>query len=303
MNSHRLPHEYPDVEELNPYQILGVSEDDDIRIINSTYRKLINLLHPDKSLTQAAIKLGWTDQEKLEAFNKVKKAYDTISKKHKMINAPDYEMNYNISEEYKTENIDVNENNFNEQFELNKKKIEKMGYSDPYNEGYSNLFKPISQEEIKMIKSGSRPDIKVETTKQVKQNINQNQLAIITTTDLSNNYGQLGITKISDYSFSNSCKGGSFCGTDLKQVYEHNNEYWEDTVNRNKDIYNKYNDTTKVDKKINLHLSEREHIKFDPNIDIQLKQEELRKKKMEQLRLFQVSKNDDFYNKISRIKL
>jgi curved DNA-binding protein CbpA len=308
----RKPHEYPISDELNPYEILGVSENDDLRTINAVYRTLITALHPDKSLTQNAIRLGWTNEEKLTAFITVKKAYDTIAKKHKPINVPDFAVNYNVEEEFTIEqmvggNGKVDNATFNRQFNEYQEKIAKSGYADPYASGYQDLFKPMTEEEIRMIKSGQRPEIKVTTTEQIRRDdaaISNQQLALtVNDVNITNNFTELGLTKINDFSFSTASCKNQFCGTDLKAAYGQNNEYWEDTVRRNTEISSKYNDTTKVDNKMNNFMSERETVTFDPNIERQIQQEEYNRKKMEQLRQLKQKQTDNFYNKISKIHL
>jgi DnaJ like chaperone protein len=74
----RLQASYDTPEKSNPYEIIGVSRDDDEAAVKKAYRKLIHENHPDKliaqGLPQEFIDLA---NEKMAAINS---AYDTIKK-------------------------------------------------------------------------------------------------------------------------------------------------------------------------------------------------------------------------------
>ena len=85
----------------SPYEILGVSETDPFDKITAVYRKLLLALHPDKQLTSKAKKLGWTKEEKIEAYNNVVDAYREIKENNKKFKfAPQDNVEYNISSDF-----------------------------------------------------------------------------------------------------------------------------------------------------------------------------------------------------------
>ena len=68
---------------ISSYKILGVEVDTSLDDINAIYKKLVMVLHPDKQLTEEAQRLGWTLEEKNQAFTQVRAAYKQILKTRK----------------------------------------------------------------------------------------------------------------------------------------------------------------------------------------------------------------------------
>ncbi len=375
----KIPANYP-INELTPYQILGASENDSITEINSIYKRLVMVLHPDKALTADAKRLGWSAEEKSEAFNQVRKAYKTILKERKESNVPDYNIDYLIDENLKQDRLfnqynefvsstkskvsfdsvpifntgrandikhdgasgaaskgkghttrddiynefDIenglnkstvksfpvidkfNQDKFNEFFEHNKRKQQEDGFDDPFNRGYNDMFKPMSTEESNLIKSSlSRPDISVQTPSILKRpdmkdgrivsyGIRENFLL----SEPSVGYAEIGLSNVEDFSITvGGISSDCIHGSDLMAVYGQNYEYWEDSVKRDKNIYDKYNDTLAPEKKMNSHLSERSNLSYEPDLEIQreIDLENKRKEKLEELRKYQAKKEDNYY--------
>jgi hypothetical protein len=366
-DSSKIPANYP-VYKLTPYQILGTSPKDTLPVINAAYRSLVMVLHPDKALSVEAKKLGWSNEEKLEAFDQVRSAYKQILMERKESDCPDYNIDYYINEDLlqngdyekymdfqkKTtvnpnqvnSNVNPNQvntntnhnqvnsnhnqqhqlnpsgpfdsNKFNEFFTVTQKKHEENGFSDPFARGYNNLFntsEDTKERERSMIKSSmSRPDIQVSREKPSleKPDYTNGKLVQYVPKDLDSvgilthkvSYAELGLNQVNDFSVKLQCKG-SICGSDLMAVYGQNNEYWEDSVLRDKDLSSKFLDKTAPEKKMNEHLGQRSNFNFkeiDPAVQRSLMTEELSYQNSEKLRQLHQQKMDNYYNSQSTIK-
>jgi len=319
----KLPSQYP-TETRSPYEILGIDSSSDMKTINETYKKLIKLLHPDKSLTLEAKRLGWTPEEKHEAFMLVQEAYKDIleSRKYtdKQMNYPDIDIQYeNMAKETVLgfEDIIDNFNNesFNSKYDIKRKQDAENGFDDPYQRGYDMFNSSSSEAERERIrKGGSRQDIEVlKNPEQIPRKLNNGALV---------NYdyfadqncltlgkcpvSELGLTKINDFSITITNNAGiSLYGTDLMEVYGQNNETWEESVKRDPKLYQTYNDTTDISRKMNQYKSGRDvTIAIDDPI---IKQEELRNKqmiqKMEQARNQHLQKEYEYYGRRGLVNL
>ena len=118
---------------------------------------------------------------------------------------------------------------------------------------------------------------------------------------------ELGVSNISDFSAickTRSGKDSLFC-SDLMSVYGQNNEYWEDSVARDKSLHEKFNDKTAPEKKMNSYRGERDsfdHKAIDVNTQRQLDLEEKARKQQEMIRNNYLNKVDKYYSQNSRIK-
>lgn len=319
----KLPFQYPmpkESKKRSPYEILGVNPDDSIDEINAIYKKLVINLHPDKGLNEEAIKMGWTIEDKNRAFRQVRKAYKTILKSRKESDCPDYNIDYYINEEFtQTHRLDrlgmtkadttpdnFNINKFNRGYEAEMKYHEQHGFSDPYSRGYNEFDTGKDYNSNEKIKMPVRADIDVtKNPKLAKAPMKNGQIIRHVPKDQASfgmepngSYAELGITNIQDFSMTMDCKGG-ICGSDLMAVYGQNTENWEDSVARDRNLYSKYNDETRIDKKMNLLRSERENFDFkavDPEIQRQIRQEEEMNRKMDQMRASYIQSQDRYYD-------
>jgi curved DNA-binding protein CbpA len=322
----RLPIEYPSLKtETSPYEILGVSSDTSIDEINKLYKKLVISLHPDKGLSEEAIQMGWTVEEKNQAFRDVRKAYQTILKTRKDSDCPDYNIDYYIDEEFSQahrldkmglnptdalpENFNVK--HFNQNFSAEQQFHEQNGFSNPYERGYNEFGK--SKEDFfrdDKIKMPTRADIEVTKNPVLERaQMKDGRLINYVPKDQESfglqapgvGYTELGITTVEDFSMTMDCKGG-ICGSDLMSVYGQNNENWEDSVARDQSLYAKYNDQTRPEKKMNRLHNDRKNFDFkdvDPEIQRQIDQEKAAEERMERMRRSFVSSQDRYYDEFA----
>ena len=275
----RLPSEYP-LSEISPYQILGVQENDSLAQITATYRTMIKMLHPDRGLTIEARRLGWTDDEKNLAFIAVQDAYKTIVNERKYIdkqnNMPDYNLEYDIESDYtnhvqqKIDPRNFDQSAFNQLFEIERQRDIEQGFEDPYNRGYE-MFSNVNTQEHDLIRKGQgRQDIPVSVNqKRVPHKMDNGALVKYNYLDDQNCIKtgscpvmELGLTNINDFSVKIGSGSASLAGSDLMSVYGQDTEYWEDSVKKDQQLYNKYSDETRPEKKMNNHLSERDSFNF-----------------------------------------
>jgi hypothetical protein len=312
----KKPYEYPN-ENLyeEPYKILGVDPTITDEELKNEYSRLIKLLHPDKPLTTEAIKQGWTPESKLDAYFAVKNAYANILQLRQVSvenKYPDYNMDYNIDSDFTIpmdEIIDPKENMelFNLKFAKQRELDIKNGFEDPFNKGYSQFDNVRDYNDTKAIKNiPARADISV-----VKDPIVEKRSEDLIVRDYFSDYNcygsssfvnngyQLGASSVGDFSIIDM-KGSvptSF-GTDLMAVYGANYEYWEDTVKRNEKIYEKYQDTSSVTRKMNSALNSRDDTVFseyDPEMEDIRKQYEEQKILVENARKLQLMKEQQYY--------
>jgi curved DNA-binding protein CbpA len=342
----KRPIDYPGEDYLDPYDILGVDKTNSISEINQVYKRLILLLHPDKDLTSEAKRLGWSREDKNIAFVKVRTAYKKILEEKKESDVPDYNIEYYINEDLKQDNSfnnynDYNNNNinnddinndiesgsvrnmqgnnfnntsFNRFFEVTKKKQETSGFADPFSRGYSEMFSNRQIDADVKKEMTNRPDINVSMPEKfVGPEITNGRLVRFTPKEvnLSGNYfgncSELGLSTVEDFSFRIEAKANSIDCSDLMSVYGQNNENWEDSVKRDSELYQRFSDTTKVDKKLNMYMGQRTDIDIkrdrDPELDKQLAREYEQTRKIDELRSFRLKKENVFYSDEFRNRL
>jgi curved DNA-binding protein CbpA len=319
MSSHKLPSEYPKENELSAvYETLGLKESSTLVEIKNSYKNLIKLLHPDKPLTLAAKQAGWTLEEKNRAFIEVQEAYEYLIKLHAYeTNYPDVNIDYEIDSNFVVHNStsldpgNYNQDTFNKYFNEKKQQDLLNGFEDPYSKGY-DMFNSgannAESDDYKRIKSGmGRAEISVEVNpKLVQRDLHNGELTkhqyfadFNCQSNGSFNATELGKSSISDYSLTIS-KGTVPCtyGSDLMAVYGTNHEPWEDSVRRDTELYNKYSDTTRVEKRLSKQINERENTNFnDPLLknEYQIQKEQM--DIMERARLLQYQRELDYVDK------
>lgn len=303
---------------ISPYQILGVKEDDSLSDITKVYKNLMRILHPDKSNTSGYQELNLSIEKRIEAFRNVKNAYTNILKYRKESQYPDYNLDYFIEQELKQnlQNTDYtvqdttpenfNVNIFNNKFSGEKELHEKNGMADPYSRGYE-MFSTKNMNDSGPVKIQPRKAIDVSTPKTFSSNEIVNYLpkeaAVLLGETSSIGYQELGITTVDDFSMvTGSCKG-KLCGSDLMSVYGKNKENWEDSVSKNKQLFDRYNDDTDLTKKMNSIQGSRAGIYSEPlDKDIQKKIDEdiETAKMMENIRQRNLQKVEGYYTNYTK---
>ena len=246
---------------LSPFAVLGIEETDNRHIITGAYRRMILMVHPDK-----AGKLGWSPEECTEAFQQIKSAYQTIMRDYNFSDAPDYDILYSMDNIDSIDNTDFNKfknlKEFNKQFELNK-----MNDDDPYTVGYKDFGRQdmnkqqLEQELTKDYSVTTKKHYKKQEIQKFKPRVQQS----------NNNCYEFGLSNIDDFGFSSNSKASNtLSGSDISQVHE-NNEPWEVSVSRNKQLVKKYNNNQSLDSRLSDYLTQRDSL----NIDSEIKKSEL----------------------------
>jgi DnaJ-class molecular chaperone len=270
------------MDSLSPFAILGIEETDNRHIVTSAYRRMILMVHPDK-----AGKLGWSPEECTEAFQQIKSAYQTIMRDYNFSDAPDYDILYSMDNIDSIDNTDFkkfkNLKEFNKQFELNKNKDD-----DPYTVGYKD-FGRTKQLSDEALKRELTKDYGVTTSKKYKKReITKFKPQV---QQSNNNCYEFGLTNVDDFGFaSNSKTSNTLSGSDISQVHE-NNEPWEMSVSRNKQLVEKYNNTKSLDSRLSDYMSERDSLNIDSEVkksEQHFKQEiKTNRRRMEKIRSVQ----------------
>jgi hypothetical protein len=327
-SSYPIPLEHgPGGESQNPYTLLGVTPETPIEDINAVYKKLLIVLHPDKGITEDAQRLGWTVEEKNKAFRQIRNAYKVILKTRKEMDFPDYNLDYFVNEEFSqqygldrlnmtkqdTSPDNFSLNKFNQNFGTEQQYHEKQGFADPFAQGYKEFGgNKVFSDSGPTLKMPARPDIEAYTpTEFAKPEMVDGRIAKYIPKDIESvgiqashgvGFAELGLTTVDDFSMSMSCKGG-ICGSDLMSVYGTNNENWEDSVARDKELYNKYNDTTAPERKMSKLRSSRKTFDFkdvDPTIQRQIDEEERQNKRMQAMRQSYIQDQDRYYDEFAQ---
>lgn len=312
--NYRNPTDYPDDDyREDPYEILGVNRTDPIEKIKQVFNLLSKKLHPDRPLTATAIKEGWTKEEKNKAFIRLTSAFKEIMAEKDIERMyPDYQMNYDITGDISIPRNTKIENTeqLNAEFERAKRYDMENGFVDPNDFGYSQ-FAPNEDEYKQILDHGlSRADINVVGIEQKQRELSgDGSLVHNDYFSFQNCYDkgssiyatELGLNNISDYSITlNQNARDSLHGSDLMAVYGNNYEYWEDSVKRDSDLYKKYTDETRVDKKLTNYMKEYNSFdsgRRDPAILREMEQRTLEQQLIEDARKNIQLTRDAYYNK------
>lgn len=285
---------------ITPHDILGVPTNASIHQINTAYRNLILQLHPDKKS-----KIKWSNDERKEAFLRVRKAYKDITKNYNFKDVPEYNLEYQdwdqIAKPQLTTENNFDLNGFNQMFEQQKQKIEQAGMSDPYSVGYKEFNNKFKDPKKHLQSLNSEPKIK-------KHTLPKQQKQIVLTTpqtqqNTNNNCYEFGLTNVSDFGITTQSKNG-LSGSDLGSVYQ-DSEYWEETFNRHQKLKQKYNDTTDISSKMKKMEFDRSQLNINQEYKKAKELERIEKEKIarqfEKTRTVQMKK-DEFFKQIYSIK-
>jgi DnaJ-class molecular chaperone len=305
----------------NPYDVLGVSEKDSLEHIETVYKGFMKLLHPDKSNTPEAKRLGMSHDEKMRYLNIIVESYKTIKESYKERIYPDTNRTYRIDQAHtinfnngltEEDASNFNEHKFNMLFDNSLKRDSEAGMTDPFRKGYEdfNLGRDFSKN-TKVTAQSYSQDISVENSKNTKgPKMKDNRLIEYVPdstvfSNSSNNYQELGITSVSDFSTTIQGKG-TIHGTDLMTAYGQNLEPWQTTVQRDAELYSKFNDQSDIVAKSNNLKSDRANIynlPLDQNM-IDKENRHLEKlKKQENKRVLSMKTRDEYYNSLNQGRL
>jgi DnaJ-class molecular chaperone len=307
----------------NPYEILGCKDTDSIDHIETVYKGYVKLLHPDKANTPESKRLGMSRDEKIQYLNLVIGAFKTIKSVHKNNEYPDYNMVYNVGQDNtiklnnkltKEDAKNFSNSKFNDIFSESLQKDKESGMQDPYSRGYNNFDQGKDFSENNNGKIGMQTysgDISVVESKNVrKHKMKDNRLKeyVPSTTVFSGsseNYQELGLTDISDFSMTIEGKG-SINGTDLMSVYGKNLEPWEVTFKRDSNAFSKFTDNQDVKTKAAQIQTDRGDIYNQP-IDRKMLDKEKRyverQDRKELSRKTNLNIRDEYYNNLNMGRL
>jgi len=122
--------------ELSDYDLLGITTKATFRIVKNAYYELSRIYHPDSS----QIIIGMTKKEREIAFQRIQTAYENIKEKINVVEVdlPESEIEYQVDHVIKkTNEIDINDENFHEKFNTEFEKVNTFENNDnPYSIHY-----------------------------------------------------------------------------------------------------------------------------------------------------------------------
>jgi len=305
----------------NPWEILGVSENDSLEHIDYVYNNLMKVLHPDRSHTLEARNLNMTQDEKNQYLQLVIKAYKTIISRKKQMKYPDYQIDYSIEEDARI-NPDksfmesgslggggFNKEKFNKKFDEALERDRSAGMVDAYGRGYGDFDKGKNYSDNGKISLPSYSgDIDTTPSKIFdRPNMKDNRLVEYIPDSFIpggglDAYQELGLTNVSNFSMTTSGKG-SLGGVDLMSAYGNNYEPWEKTVMRDPKLSAKFADTGNISKKVAQMESDRGMI-YDLPIDREMiaaeKARNFALEQQEKLRMVSKNQRDEYYNELNK---
>lgn len=245
--------------ELSDYDILGVSRKSCFREVKNAYHDLSRIYHPDTG----NILIGISKEEKIEAFKKIKQAYENIKSKLNVIEVdlPHNEIFY-TAEENDMPNI-MNDELF--EFTKNENSKSKTENSSENNsESIQNKNKTFKQKFNEIFEKTHKEQtiddpfsIYYQEPEKEKRNMQNTQLTIRENKKNTNEY-EFGINYIEDHSTNSYC--------DIRHIYNDREENNNSEIN-NSEINNQ-KDNNDIEDKLKKMLKIREET-------IELKKEEV----------------------------
>ena len=244
---------------LSDYDILGVSRKSCFREVKNAYHDLSRIYHPDTG----NILIGISKEEKIEAFKKIKQAYENIKSKLNVIEVdlPHNEIFY-TAEENDMPNI-MNDELF--EFTKNENSKSKTENSSENNsESIQNKNKTFKQKFNEIFEKTHKEQtiddpfsIYYQEPEKEKRNMQNTQLTIRENKKNTNEY-EFGINYIEDHSTNSYC--------DIRHIYNDREENNNSEIN-NSEINNQ-KDNNDIEDKLKKMLKIREET-------IELKKEEV----------------------------
>jgi curved DNA-binding protein CbpA len=247
---------------MDPWRILGITQEYSPQEITRKYRQLMLIYHPDKKGPN-----GISEETREKRFHEIQQAYNFLQKIPKFRDAPDYKMEYSIDStvtipQYQPGPLgpgpsgpsgsSFNLDRFNEDFMASKIQMEKDGFIDPDTIGRA----PSNYDSFNKEK---RPD----TIDVAKDPINARARTTTNTELMQYNpmtgYGmkgkELGITKLDDYSVTFGRKNNKFNGADLLNTY---NDFELETLalERDSKLRDQFGDSNPLGSKLEQRLND-----------------------------------------------
>jgi len=306
---------------INPYEVLGVSEKDSLEHIENVYKNFLLVLHPDKANTPEARSLNMRQEDKLQYLQLVRTAYNTITTARRETKYPDYKIDYEINPDSKInmhgdftaeDAKDFNSKKFNEEFNKSQERDKKAGITDAFGRGYGEfdtgkkfsdtgkLTMPTYSGDIdtEPSKVFHRPDMK--DNRLIEYLPESNPFAAV-----GMEYQELGLANVSDFSMTTSGKG-SLGGVDLMSAYGQNYEPWSKTVERDSKLSAKFKDEGNVTQRMAQLEVERGGI-YNLPIDKKLMDAERARnfaaEQQEKMRMSQETHRDEYYTELNKGRL
>lgn len=288
---------------MNPYEILGVNENDSMSTISQVYKQYVKLFHPDNKT------LKISDDEKLGYMQNIKDAYKAIQAKRpkNTVNYPDINTEYGISADFTNKRTKLADNfnisKFNKEFDNVRNEDVKAGIEDPFSRGY-NMFdynKNYNDNQKVTAQTYSALPVHVLSKNDLaRPEMNGDSIIEYVPEILEDhsNFTELGISSVSNFSTTLGGKS-QLGGTDLMAVYGTNRENWEDSVKRDKKLYSKYYDTTDLKQKSEELINNRDKIYSLPRskeIDEYEEQQKILQKTREIQRNNHLNKLNEYYS-------
>lgn len=234
--------------ELSDYDILGVSCKSSFREVKNAYHDLSRIYHPDTG----NILIGISKEEKIEAFKKIKQAYENIKSKLNVIEVdlPHNEIFY-TAEENDMPNIMNDElfeftQNKNEKSEINSESNSEIN-SESKNITFKQKFNEIFEKTHKEQAIDDPYSIYYQEPEKEKRNMQNTQLTIQENKKNTNEY-EFGVNYIEDHSTNSYC--------DIRHIY--NNQEENDNSKINNSEINNQKDNNDIEDKLEKMLKIRE---------------------------------------------
>ena len=234
--------------ELSDYDILGVSRKSSFREVKNAYHDLSRIYHPDTG----NILIGISKEEKIEAFKKIKQAYENIKSKLNVIEVdlPHNQIFY-TAEENDMPNI-MNDELFEftqNQYQNQDSNSEEENKNEAFKQKFNEIFEKTHKEQT----IDDPFSIYYQEPEKEKRNMQNTQLTIQENKKNTNEY-EFGVNYIEDHSTNSYC--------DIRHIYNNREENKkEENLEENNDIESKLEKMLKIrEEKIELNKEEVEFI-------------------------------------------
>jgi DnaJ-class molecular chaperone len=242
--------------ELSDYDILGVSRKCSFREVKNAYHDLSRIYHPDTG----NIVIGISKEEKIEAFKKIKQAYENIKSKLNVIEVdlPHNQIFY-TAEENDMPNI-MNDELF--EFTQNQNQNQNQGSNsdeENINDTFKKKFNEIFEKTHKEQTIDDPFSIYYQEPEKEKRNMQNTQLTIQENKKNTNEY-EFGVNYVEDHSTNSYCDIRHIYNIQEEHIHEENNKVENNREENNDDVESKLEKMLKI-REENIELK-KEEIEF-----------------------------------------